>query len=258
MNISSVRDWFENKVVVVVGPANNLVGTHSGEFIDSHDVVCRVNDSFIIDEERRVDYGERCDVLFNSCNVELLCIIARFEKYLKRCSLIVNPGSKVHRQDFELTNRSVEENYRRLNLSIPFYQVEGEFEALMEEQGLNTGMCALAFILSLNVNQLNVQGFSFHGVLDKKYVEGEKVKGYETYLFNYREVYTCKSECPPESVCRLRKDPRALDKKDELWQLEYFREQIAARSEVVLAPTVRELLLKEDWFSRMLRLIGLG
>lgn len=101
VNIEHLKNIFENKKVILVGPANNLIGTNLGKFIDSHDVVCRLNDSFIIAEEKQKDYGRKCDVLINSCNTRALCVINRYIDYLKDCKLIINPSSKVHNADYK-------------------------------------------------------------------------------------------------------------------------------------------------------------
>jgi hypothetical protein len=246
LNLAFVQRFFEGKTVALVGPANDLIGTGVGAFIDSHDIVCRLNDSFIIDEGRVVDYGRRCDALLNTCNTELLCIMSRFAHYLDGCRLIINPTSRIHKQDWQLTNQSVEENYRDTGLPIPFYQVEGEIESLMTVRGLNTGMCALTFLAGLGLKTLHIEGFSFHGVKEREYTNGAKVYGYETYLFDYKNVYTCKTDCPPDAPCRRRHDPRVLDRLDEIKQLKFFQQKIACKENFSISQSIQTLISKED------------
>ena len=43
-----LKDYFENKRVIVVGPSPHLVGKNYGEFIDSFDLVVRINELGVI------------------------------------------------------------------------------------------------------------------------------------------------------------------------------------------------------------------
>ena len=83
-----------------------------------------------------------------TCNCQMLCVMDRHRKYLKKCKLIINPTSKIHRQDYKITGKSVYQNYLELGLKIPFYQVNGKYEKNMNYLKLNTGMCALDFLLN--------------------------------------------------------------------------------------------------------------
>lgn len=58
-----IFDLLNDKTVALVGPAPTLINSNFGNFIDSFDVVCRVNLGFYVPPEIRKDYGERCDLL---------------------------------------------------------------------------------------------------------------------------------------------------------------------------------------------------
>ena len=237
-NTGEIVSFFDNKTVALVGPANNLIGKNKGKLIDSFDIVARLNDSYIIDEHQYADYGSRCDVLLNTCNCELLCIIKRFSNYLNGCKFIINPTSKVHGADFVNTKKNVYENFLDIDLDIPFYQVEEPFSSLMQKKNLNTGMCAISFLHSLNID-LNIFGFSFHGLNNDKYkIDSSHVASYETYLFDYKKVYTCKTNCPPSSPCRIRKDPRYATVAAESHQLNFFKESFLNKDNIVIDDTI--------------------
>ena len=222
-DISDIKKIFKDKNVIIVGPANNLIGENKGKFIDSFDIVCRLNDSYIISKERQKDYGKRCDILFNTCNCELLCIINRYQKYLKNCKVIINPTSKIHKQDYKNTKKTVYENYLDINL------------------GLNTGMCTLDFILNgLNIKSLYICGFSFHGIKEKKYIKNDIVNSYETYLFNSKIVYNC--NCNKNKPCKKRIDPRYGKLSNEYNQLNFFKNEILKNSKVKIDKTIDKLL----------------
>lgn len=242
VNIAHLNNIFENKRVILVGPANNLIGTNLGKFIDSHDVVCRLNNSFIIGEERQKDYGRKCDVLINSCNTRAFCIINRYIDYLKDCKLIINPSSKVHNTDYKNNGKNVYQNYLDLKLNIPFYQVEGEYEKNMVKKGINTGLCALEFLLNgINLKNLYICGFSFYGVKDKNYVKKDKVKSYETYLFD-KKIFNC--DCDKSKPCRQRRDPLLENKTDKLKELDYFKENIMNHPKAILDNSIKNLLIE--------------
>lgn len=65
-NFTQYQRYINNKRVVVVGPADTLVGKDKGPFIDSYDVVIRTNGSFPVDIKYHADYGKRCDVLYTN------------------------------------------------------------------------------------------------------------------------------------------------------------------------------------------------
>lgn len=242
LDLHYIKQYFENKKVILVGPANNLMGQKKGEFIDKFDIVCRLNSSFIISDERKIDYGSRCDVLFNTCNHKTLCVINRFRSYLNDCKIVVNPTSKLHNQDFKITKKDVYNNYLTLKLDIPFYQVEKEYEEFMNKYSLNTGMSTLFFLLDcLNLKELYICGFSFHGLKDEKYTFADKTKPYETYLFDSNVVYNC--NCNKYSPCKKRKDKLFCLIKDEIRQYEYFKKITSQhKDKVIIDETITELI----------------
>lgn len=61
-DLKVLHDFISGKSVALVGPSPHLEGKALGAFIDSHDVVVRVNDVSSI--ENAIDYGLRTDVLF--------------------------------------------------------------------------------------------------------------------------------------------------------------------------------------------------
>lgn len=63
--VSKLRDAHS---VAIVGPAPTLVGHALGTYIDSFDVVIRVNNSFDVAISNPDDYGTRCDILYSTLN----------------------------------------------------------------------------------------------------------------------------------------------------------------------------------------------
>lgn len=64
MRINNYNEYLRNKRVIIVGPANSLIGQKQGEFIDSFDVIIRPNNGWDLPAHLKVDYGTRTDVAF--------------------------------------------------------------------------------------------------------------------------------------------------------------------------------------------------
>jgi len=59
-------DYLKGKRVIVVGPAPHMDGSKMGDFIDSYDVVVRVNRGYRISKDMVSDLGQRTDILYQT------------------------------------------------------------------------------------------------------------------------------------------------------------------------------------------------
>lgn len=67
-NLSTEKQYFEyleGKSVIIVGPADYLVGQGRGAEIDKYDVIVRLNLGCPVPEELKADIGSRTDVLYH-------------------------------------------------------------------------------------------------------------------------------------------------------------------------------------------------
>ena len=64
--MDKLKNILSHKSVAVIGPAPNLENKNLGNYIDSFDIVIRINE--FVSEELSSDYGSRTDVLFKSKN----------------------------------------------------------------------------------------------------------------------------------------------------------------------------------------------
>ena len=125
-------------------------------------------------------------------------------------------------------------NIKSLNLVLHRYNID-------MNNGLNTGMCALDFLLNGTlIKSLYICGFSFHGCKDKKYVSDNIVKSYETYLFDTKVVYKC--NCPPTEPCKRRNDPRYAQMSSEIKQLNYFKNNIVGHPKAIIDNTIKNII----------------
>tara|TARA_B100000965_G_scaffold406497_1_gene445724 strand:- start:3946 stop:4758 length:813 start_codon:yes stop_codon:yes gene_type:complete len=163
-----LKHYFENKKIIIVGPSPHLIGKNYGEFIESFDLVVRVNELGVITEMSK-DYGSRTDISFLTLTDEALEIYAVMKKEVdfKNLKLIVHPRHEYNLNP--ITNlgntKNVNEYYSSLNLDIEFIHIEEpSFEKRCEifECFPSTGALAIFQILNYNFSELFICGFSFY------------------------------------------------------------------------------------------------
>jgi len=163
-----LADYLRGKDIAMVGPAPNLVGTYMGPEIDSYDIVCRVNNSFIINEEMIPDYGNKKNILFNSGSELGLQVLEEVWPQWQGFDYIVLPG--VH-QHYGKDHETVLEGMRRVDMNaIPIFQPKQEWffdwqrkiEKVKKWNFLNTGLSSIRLLLEFEINSLTVYGFTFY------------------------------------------------------------------------------------------------
>lgn len=163
-----LADYLKGKDVAMVGPAPNLVGSGMGPEIDSYDVVCRVNNSFIINNEMVLDYGIKKDILFNSGSELGLQVLEEVWAQWQGVHHIVLPG--IH-QHYGKGHETVLEGMQRVNMNgIPIFQPKQawffDWQKKIDKEKkwnfLNTGLSSIRLLLDFEINSLTVYGFTFY------------------------------------------------------------------------------------------------
>ena len=62
------NNFVKNKRIAIVGPSNNTKDTNQGTYIDSFDLVVRLNKTFDIPKKLQNDIGSKISILYNSMN----------------------------------------------------------------------------------------------------------------------------------------------------------------------------------------------
>lgn len=174
------KEFVSGKNVVIVGPAATLKDQRMGSFIDSHDVVVRLNHSWPLPEEYRDDIGTRVDVIYHNMNFREQRMtrkeILRMHRDGVKWMVSTHPAS-------EARFRHRLRRFRKLNGGLlRFRALPGSLKRRMQRRVRhpNAGLMAIEDLLSYPVQSIYVTGFSFY------------TTGYLPYP-NYRPSYAKKA-----------------------------------------------------------------
>ena len=155
-------DFVRGKNVIVVGPAGYLQGMGNGEWIDSFDMVVRINHAIpIVFPE---DYGSRIDILYH--------IMSHRGKNGKT---LVSRGEILSWKDAGLkwlvvrqsaTSNRVRQVEHLINTVVPWSCIHHRFsdnvKRSIREKAPNTGIMAIMHLLNAQVSSVTVTGFDLY------------------------------------------------------------------------------------------------
>lgn len=167
-------NFLRNKKVIIVGPASYLENSLKKDFINSFDIVVRLNNSFNIPETSVKDIGDRTDVLYHCLwgphFPNSIPLLKSKIKILKTSYPNIAPFS------FDI-ERFIKINSGRIPYEI--YEIQ-KYKDLFESVGSrpNTGTMAIFDLLSYDIDSLHISGITmFRG----------------GYISNYRKQFMHKS-----------------------------------------------------------------
>lgn len=177
IHVASYKSFLKGKTVVLVGPANTIRGKKLGEFIDSHDVVVRLNHAWPLPEEAKEDIGSRTDIIYHNLNP----LRAPRRKHLRQMHeagvkwiVSTHPRNRKHKR----RARPIHFQKRVNKRLIPFTTVGLRFRLKMRNRcgPTNTGVLAMAHLLRFKIKSLYVTGFSFFTTKYEQYPGYKKIK----------------------------------------------------------------------------------
>lgn len=157
----SFIDFVKNKNVAIVGPASSIIGSKQGKYIDSFDIVIRLNKALPLPENLKEDIGTKTDILYNCLN--------RRRRNRNRINFDVLKKNKVEylccpyppiypfRKDiiaFKKKNRDF----------IKFRHINTRYYLRLRRRmhtNPNTGVCAILDILRYPIKSLYITGITF-------------------------------------------------------------------------------------------------
>ena len=186
---SKLAELIEGKTVAFVGPSAHLIGTGLGEYIESHDIVVRVNQTVEIPSHRWDDYGSRTDVLASNLNGPSVSALQNNIGWVRSLKHIFCAGPSMWDRDKFGTIAN--------SWGVPWHNVcDGYLFKAYKEIGTtsSTGLSAMIVLMNYDVEHLYITGNSFYnfgkcGVV--YYTEFDtpemmsKVNGQDTYAYRH-------------------------------------------------------------------------
>ena len=128
-----IQNLVKDKRVIIVGNSVEMMKYEYGDFIDSFDIVCRINE-VLFAKKLRKDYGSRTDICFWNMGTPHLkdfsFMVNESKEEFENVKLIVCPRHSLHVTPYHLQNFSPEKNvfknFESLNLDKEFFHIGDE------------------------------------------------------------------------------------------------------------------------------------
>ena len=225
-----------NKSVALIGPSPHIISKGLGEYIDSYDIICRVNDVSIRNFEE--DYGYKTDLVVYSCPT------VGNEDFLNR--MLISPDVSINIKGLicpttkadHFFRDSPEENFKKINIfNIPFfYEGKENYNFLIKELGTdpNMGMAAIIVMLVYQPKKLFITGYSFYSQFRNNNSLEEK----------YASIYYPGAVLPQFQTSALN-PPLGHN---QIIQKEYFKNVLLAKySDIIQIDSFLELVLNINY-----------
>ena len=127
-----------------------------GEYIDSFDLVVRVNQAFHMQEEDWEDYGKRTDILMNCLNCNKIAALEKDMDFARDMKFIVCP--MVSMWDIQIVEDFLDV------IGVPWHNVsDGYLFKIFKEVGTtcNTGLTGAMTLLNYDIKELYLTGMTF-------------------------------------------------------------------------------------------------
>tara|TARA_Y200000002_G_scaffold271729_1_gene226234 strand:- start:14189 stop:14911 length:723 start_codon:yes stop_codon:yes gene_type:complete len=169
----NLKDFLKDKKVILVGPSESLLKNKNKEFIESFDVIVRVNRGIEPTDKYEEYIGERTDILYN-CMLEhpdnggiidadyFSCKKVKFVVYHPEVDFY---GKALNKDPSHLKPTTIQ---KLKNNNIYLNKINFEFYNKISSQVKcrpNTGYIAIFDLLNYDVKELYITGFTFY--LDK-------------------------------------------------------------------------------------------
>jgi len=146
MHLDELKRYCKNKKIIIVGNSSKLLNKENSQFIDSHDIVIRINNAYPVKSDYRKNIGQKTDIYCISITrTDIVNDIIRNTnfKFILRLNMFkpdLNGNSIIY------GNR---EEYRKLK------DLFGNFKP-------STGSILINFFINnIEFNKLNLIGFDF-------------------------------------------------------------------------------------------------
>ena len=167
MVMKQIKNIIENKSVAIVGPASNIENYEYGEFIDSHDVVIRLNEAFSDASTGKNHRGKKTDVVyFDGSSRRIETVVSNINSHF----VLSYPSNIWFSERSHQTINFLRQN--RLSFDIvdsSFYdeltkQLNDKRSLFNEKRNIRptTGTIALFHTIALGAKEMFVSGIDFY------------------------------------------------------------------------------------------------
>jgi hypothetical protein len=156
------NEFLKDKRVVIVGPSPSLEGKGLGTFIDSYDIVIRMNKAFPIESDIQDDLGSRTDIHSHCLCTTIDCGGPVFYKEMKEQNVFVScPYPKWVQPFYDDVTRFERDNKK---WELPFHVIDTDYYiSIAEMLGTrpNSGTMTILDTLAYDVKELYITGFTW-------------------------------------------------------------------------------------------------
>lgn len=210
-----LSDYLKNKRVIIIGPSKSLLRNKNKNFIESFDVIVRVNRGIEPIEKFNEYIGSKTDILYNcmlehSDNggiIDINLLTKNNVKYIIYHPEVTFEGISIQQKPKILNNntlKNIEDN------NIITHMIDSTFYNTISSQvncRPNTGFIALFHLLSYNIKELYITGYTFY--LD------EFMNGYKDHINKeqFRDKCFKSKRHNQQNLWKFLKEQRNIDKR---------------------------------------------
>jgi hypothetical protein len=170
-----------NKKIIVVGPSPSLEESGKGNWIDSFDIVVRINKAFPVEDGQQKNIGSRTDIHYHCLCTEMHCGGPVFYKEMKDSNVFVSCPYPKFLIPFYNDVTNFEKNNEKYDLG--FHVLDTNYYLGVTEMlgtRANSGTLAILDLLCYDIKELHITGFTwFRDGWRKSYKDHTQIFGEE-------------------------------------------------------------------------------
>jgi hypothetical protein len=216
------KSFLKNKRVAIVGPSQSAFFNKNGKYIDSFDIVVRINRGIELVEGQESFLGSQTDVLYNSLDCDILSggVLTGVDDQI---NFICCPYSV---EEHTYNDAYIESLFDKFNIRFINTEVYNKLK-LDTKSRINSGFGAIVDLLQHDIQQLFITGIDF-------------------YRSFYHPSY-CKERNRSATVEDIEKELEFKQHDDENHhnpdrQYAYFKELVASDTRVIMDPFLNKII----------------
>jgi hypothetical protein len=168
----TIRNFFKGKRVAIIAPSPSVRENPNGDEIDNYDIIIRINKNWNYSPDLNKYVGTRTDIVYNCINPDPECGGSINFEYVKNnlkfIAISVPIINNQYHRDPMFHNNNMINKYRQFlannNNRVKYYIVNTNLYNMYDnilKSRPNTGFMAILDILSYDIKELYIKGFTF-------------------------------------------------------------------------------------------------